>query len=301
MVAKKILVVGSSNVDFVVKTKKLPSSGETFMGESFSFIDGGKGANQAVAAKRLGGEVYFMGKIGEDGFGRSVLNTLQREQINIEMVIVDKTKLTGIAVVTVNDRGENTIVVVPGANETLSVKDFKDKITNIKDFDVIMLQLEIPLETVEYIVDVAFHNNIMVILNPAPAKELSDKFIKKLSIITPNELEAEILTGVNIDSESSAYEAAKILKSKGVDSVIITMGAKGAYLLSDEFIGWIGTSYVNVVDTTAAGDTFNGALAVALSENKSLRKAVEFACKAASYSVTKMGAQSSIPYLADIS
>ncbi len=301
MVAKKILVVGSSNVDFVVKTKRLPSSGETFIGESFSIVDGGKGANQAVAVKRLGGDVYFMSKIGDDRFGRYVLDSLQREQINNEMIIVDKSKPTGIAMITVDNKGENTIVVIPGANETLSIKDFKDKITNIKDFDVVMLQLEVPLETVEHIVDVAFHNNVIVILNPAPVKELSDDLLGKLSIITPNEIETEMLTGIHIENESTAYKAAKLLKSKDVSTVIITMGAKGAYLLSDEFIGWIGTPNVNVVDTTAAGDTFNGALAVALSENKSLRKAVEFACKAATYSVTKLGAQSSIPYRTDIS
>lgn len=290
------MVIGSTNTDMVIKAKKFPVPGETILGEQFLMNPGGKGANQAVAASRLGGIVSFLGKIGDDIFGHQAKQLLQDEGIDVGYICVDPEKPSGIALITVNQEGENMIAVAPGANGVLSPADIEPALSFLDETELVLLQLEIPLETVLYASEAAARKGKKVILNPAPATDLQDKLLKNLYMITPNETEAEILTGVQVKEEESALRAAIKLKEKGIEVVVITMGANGAFILSDEYTGMVNAPKVKAVDTTAAGDTFNGALVVALSEGKPLLQAVEFACKAASVSVTRNGAQASAPY-----
>lgn len=300
MDSKIILVIGSSNTDMVIQTKEFPAPGETILGGHFFMNPGGKGANQAVAAQRLGGKVSFLGKIGNDVFGNQAKQLLKDEGIDVSHVCVDMERPSGVALITVNSLGENSIVVASGSNGSLSRKNIEQAISEIERSEIILIQLEIPLETVEYVVEIASKISKKVILNPAPANKLADSLLRKLYMITPNETEAEILTGIRVTNEESALQAAQNLRDRGVEIAIITMGAAGAFVLSNEYKGMISSPKVKAIDTTAAGDTFNGALVVAISEKKQLRQAIEFACKAASISVTKLGAQSSIPYRKDI-
>lgn len=296
MAIKKILVVGSSNTDMVIKTRKFPAPGETILGGRFFMNPGGKGANQAVAAKRLGGMVSFVGKIGDDIFGKQAMQLLEDEGINVDFVATDPEKPSGVALITVDAKAENSIVVAPGSNGTLSSIDFDRAYSVLNESEIVLLQLEIPISTVAHIAEIASKKGKKVILNPAPADQLSDELLKNIYLITPNESEAELLTGVRASDLESAKKAASILNKKGIKVVIITMGAAGAYVLSENFTGMVNAPKVDAVDTTAAGDTFNGALAVAISEEMDLKRAVEFACRAASISVTRIGAQSSIPF-----
>jgi len=298
---KKILVVGSSNTDMVIKTHHFPAPGETILGGRFLMNAGGKGANQAVAAARLGGLVTFVGKIGNDIFGIQAVEQLEDEGINVEFVSVDPEKPSGVALITVDQKGENSIVVASGSNGTLSPADFDKALTELDESDFVLMQLEIPIPTVEYIARLAAQKQKKVVLNPAPAAVLSDELLQNLYLITPNETEAELLTGVKVTDEQSALKAASLLHKKGVEVVIITMGAAGAFLLSNGKSEIISAQRVEAIDTTAAGDTFNGALVVALSEGKTTREAIVFANKAAAISVTRIGAQSSVPYRKEIS
>ena len=292
----KIIVIGSANTDMVVRTDNLPLPGETKLGGTFFMNPGGKGANQAVAAARLGGMVTFVGKIGDDIFGKEAIQQLKNEGINVDYVAVDRENPSGIALITVNERGENSIVVAPGSNGTLSLEDINKAMSELDESEFVLIQLEIPIPTVEYIVRMAAQKQKKVILNPAPATKLSDELLKYLYLITPNETEAELLTGIKITDEKSALKAAVDLHLKGVEIVIITMGAAGAFLLVNGRWEVIKAPKVEAVDTTAAGDTFNGALAVALSEGKTIQESICFANKAASISVTRNGAQSSVPF-----
>ncbi len=295
MIMDKIFVAGSSNTDMVIKSKKFPKPGETILGGRFLMNPGGKGANQAVAAARLGGMVTFVGKIGNDIFGKQAVRLMEDEGINVENVVTDQEKPSGVAMITVDEKGENSIVVASGSNGTLNAADVEKAQEEVDKAAIILMQLEIPLDTVEYIARIGAEKNKTVILNPAPATDLSDSLLRNVSILTPNETEAELLTGVKVIDEESAAEAARQLRAKGVDTVIITLGSEGAFIYNDELAVRIPAPKVTAVDTTAAGDTFNGALAVALSEGLKLDTAVAFANKAASISVTQMGAQSSIP------
>ncbi|MDP3914150.1 MAG: ribokinase [Bacteroidota bacterium] len=297
---KKIIVIGSSNTDMVIKTKNFPAPGETILGGKFLMNSGGKGANQAVAAARLGGTVTFVGKIGDDIFGKQAVQQLENEGINVNFVVVDPENPSGVALIIVDREGENSIVVAPGSNGTLSPADFDKAIVQLNESEYILMQLEIPILTVEHIARIAVEKRKKVVLNPAPATELSDKLLKNLYIITPNETEAELLTGVKVTDEQSALKAATILHDKGVEIVIITMGAAGAFLLVNGKSEIITALKVQAIDTTAAGDTFNGALVVALSEGKTIQESIAFANKAASISVTRIGAQSSVPFRKEI-
>jgi len=296
----KIIVIGSSNTDMVIKTKKLPAPGETIMGGVFLMNPGGKGANQAVAAARLGGKVTFLTKRGNDLFGNQTVGLLMREDIDTEYIVKDPELPSGVALITVDASGENSIVVAPGSNGNLLKEDIPTDILDTEHFEILLLQLEIPLETVEYSAVLAAANGIKVILNPAPAAQLSDNLLHHTWLITPNETEAEIITGVQITDTATAAHAADMLHARGVSNVIITLGETGAYLRSESFTGLIPGIKVIPVDTTAAGDVFNGAIAVAVSEGKDLREAVIFANKAAAISVTRMGAQASAPYRNEI-
>jgi ribokinase len=297
----RILVIGSSNTDMVIKTEKLPVPGETILGGIFLMNPGGKGANQAVAASRLGGKVTFITKRGNDLFGNQAVGLLMREGIHTQYIVKDMELPSGVALITVDSTGENSIVVAPGANGNLLQEDIPESVFETTKYEILLLQLEIPINTVEYSAVAASEKGIKVILNPAPAHKLSDNLLIHTWLITPNETEAEIITGVKITDIPSAEKAAEIIMKRGVKNVIITLGEVGAYIKSENFTGLIPGIKVIPVDTTAAGDVFNGALAVALSEGKALNEAVVFANKAASISVTRMGAQASAPYRNEIS
>ena len=296
MNAKKIAVIGSTNMDMVVKTTHLPTPGETVLGGSFFMNPGGKGANQAVAVARLGGDAVFITKIGNDIFGKQSAQLFDEEGINTSHILSDHTSPSGVALITVDDDGENSIVVASGANANLTPVDVEAVLNKLTDIHIILLQLEIPMETVNFIAGYAAAKGILLIVNPAPANILSPELLKHIDIITPNTKEAEMLTGVKVKNAETAEKAALVLQKKGVKKVIITLGAKGAFVLADGEIALVPANKVEAVDTTAAGDVFNGALAVAIAEGQGIIKAVEFSCLASSLSVTKLGAQSSIPY-----
>ncbi len=261
---------------------------------------GGKGANQAVAAARLGGDVTFVAKTGDDIFGIQAVLQFGKEGIHPEFITTDPNNPSGVALIMVDDHGENCISVALGSNGTLNASDIDKAKEQIIASELVLMQLEIPLSTVEYVAEIASAAGVKVVLNPAPAQELSAKLLKSIYLLTPNESEAEILSGVEVKDEATASKAANIIKSKGVQHVIITMGSMGSFVSTDSEELMISASVVQAVDTTAAGDTFNGALVAAMAENKSIMDAVKFATKAASMSVTKMGAQASIPYRKDI-
>lgn len=293
---RKILVVGSSNTDMVIKARHLPRPGETILGGSFFMNPGGKGANQAVTIARLGGQVTFICKTGSDIFGHQSQQLFEEEGINTSYIFSDSEHPSGVALITVDKNAENCIVVASGANANLLPSDLNKADEAIAEADLILMQLEIPMETVEYVAEQGHRLGKKVILNPAPAHPLSPSLLKHLYMITPNETEAEMISGIKITDEASAIEAAKVLVGMGVQNVIITLGSKGALAYCDKDVEMVPALKVEAVDTTAAGDVFNGALTVALSEGRSLPEAVRFACKASAISVTRVGAQSSAPY-----
>lgn len=297
----QILVIGSANMDMVIQTSHFPSPGETIIGGDFSLIPGGKGANQAVAAARLGGKVCFITQLGTDLFGNNNLDNFKKEGIDTSHILQNPEQPSGVALITVNEEGENTIIVAPGANHQLKEEDILEAEEKFTATDILLVQLEIPLATVLASIKMAKKFDKKLILNPAPATDLGKEFYQGLYMITPNETEAELLSGIKIMDENSAKSAAAVLASKGVQHVVITLGASGAFVYSPDFTGILPTEKVKAVDTTAAGDTFNGALAVALAKGSGLKSAVEFALKAATLSVQRLGAQSSIPTLKELS
>ncbi|MFT4567142.1 MAG: ribokinase [Saprospiraceae bacterium] len=295
MTSKSIIVIGSTNMDMVVRTPRLPAPGETILGDSFIMNPGGKGANQAVAIARLGGEVTFVSKIGNDIFGAQSRELFKMENINSDFLMKDDDNPSGVALITVDEKGENIIVVAPGSNSNLNPEDVRSVFERIAKPDFLVTQLEIPLETVRYALEYAHSNGIRTILNPAPANlEISDIF-GLVDYITPNKSEAELLSGVKIIDLKSVELAARTLQKKGPKNIIITLGEEGAAFLENDHFEIIPGVKVEARDSTAAGDTFNGALVVALSEDKNLAKAIEFACHASAITVTRAGAQSSIP------
>jgi ribokinase len=298
---KNIVVVGSINTDMVVRSPQIPKPGETLIGNSFVTTPGGKGANQAVAAARLGGKVTLIGKVGTDAFGNTAIENFKKENIDTRFIYKDANQPSGIAIIIIDDKGENSIVVASGSNGTLSGNDITNAADTIKAAEVVLFQLETPLDTVEAGAKLAKANGKKVMLNPAPAAELSDGLLKHIDIITPNQSEAHTLTGITVSNIEEAALASNALHAKGIDMVIITMGALGAYVSSSSYTGLVnGFNAGTVIDTVAAGDTFCGGLAIALSEGKRIDDAVRFANAAAAISVTRSGAQESVPHRTEV-
>ena len=292
---KKIIVIGSSNVDMVVRTSHLPAPGETILGGEFFMNQGGKGANQAVAIKRLGGNLIFMAKLGNDVLGRQSVGYFKKEGIDTRYIALDDASACGVALISVDDHAENSIVVASGANMLLNEQDVDKMLEEMCEGDILLMQLEIPLQTVEYAARKAFGKGVKVVLNPAPARSLPKELFRHLYMVTPNRIEAEMLTGIKIANDADVEKVAEEICAMGVKNVIITLGSKGC-LIREEGVSYrIDAFKVEPVDTTAAGDTFNGALCVGLSEGMDLKQAAVMASKASSIAVTRMGAQSSIP------
>lgn len=294
---QQIMVIGSSNTDMVVKADKLPAPGETVIGGVFLMNPGGKGANQAVAAARLGADVTFVAKVGNDIFGKQAIQGFRQDKIRTEFVYSDPKNPSGVALIGVDEHGENSIMVAPGANAHLRPHEVIRALEAVPEARLLLLQLEIPLETVSAAIEQGARRGVKIVLNPAPAQLLPDEIYSYLFAITPNETETKLLTGITVEAHDpdSLREASEWFLAKGLKNVIITLGAKGAFLYNADGGQLIAAPPVTATDTTAAGDVFNGALVVALSENRTLPDAVTFACKAASVSVTRMGAQASVP------
>jgi ribokinase len=291
----RIVVVGSSNTDMIIKSPRIPKPGETILGGEFQTAAGGKGANQAIAAARAGGDVAFVARIGDDMFGRRALEGFKNEGINCEYIKFDETDPSGVALIIVDDMGENSIAVASGANANLNEKDIFAVEHLIQKADILLMQLETPLSTIQYAAKIAFNANVTVLLNPAPAKQLPFDLLKHVSILTPNEFEVESLTGIKVIDDVSAKSASITLSSMGPKVIAITLGSAGVYLHHKDFSGIIPGFKMKAIDTTAAGDVFNGVLAAVLLENSDIFKAVKFAQAAAAISVTRLGAQPSAP------
>ncbi|WP_315070411.1 ribokinase [uncultured Clostridium sp.] len=301
----KVCILGSINMDMVISINKMPLIGETIFSDNFKLAHGGKGANQAVASKRLGADVYMISKVGQDAYGNQIVNSLQEENINVTNVFRDNSKPTGTAIITVDNDGNNSIIVVPGANMNLNLEEIDKCKEVIANSDIIVAQFETPIEVTIEVFKFARENEVITILNPAPAKKIPDELLKYTDIIVPNETEATTLTGVNVQDLESAKQAANIFFDKNVKYVIITLGNKGAALISKKNGILIPAYKVNVIDSTAAGDSFIGAISTKLRKDnfdiKSLEEAVKFANKVSAITVQREGAQPSIPFLKEIS
>lgn len=296
---KNICVIGSLNMDLVVNVDTMPKPGQTIIGSNFKEVPGGKGANQAVAMARLNGNVSMIGKVGEDGFGQTLINSLKNDKVDTTYIQTAK-GATGVALITVDKNAQNSIVVSPGANFEVKEDDIDNNIEAIKNSDIVVLQLETPLNTIKYALNKAKELNKYTILNPAPAVKLDDEIIKNVDLLTPNETELEIISGVSIETEEDIQKAAQIMIEKGVKELIVTLGSKGSLYINKEKSMFKKAYKVEAVDTTAAGDSYTGALAVALSQDKCIEDAMDFASKVGALSVLKEGAQSSLPTLEDV-
>ena len=296
----KIVIIGSCNTDMVINTERLPRPGETIIGGSFFMNAGGKGANQAVAAARLGGDVCFVAKVGNDHFGSHAIEQYKAEGIDVQQISIDSEQPSGVALIMVDNKGENCIAVASGANALLSPEEINRAEEAIDNGDIVLMQLETPIETVEYAASMAHSKGKKVILNPAPALPLPETLLKNLYMIIANETEAEFISGIRITDMESVCRAADIIGDKGVENVVITLGSKGAFIKENGAYHKVPALKVKAVDATAAGDTFCGALCVALAEEKGILEAVEFANRCAAITVTRMGAQSSLPYRSEV-
>ncbi len=297
---RKIVVIGSCNTDMVISMDHLPLPGETLIGGEFFMNSGGKGANQAVAAARLGGNVSFIAKVGNDPFGKRALEQYRAEGIDVKHILTDPEQPSGVALIMVDAQGENSIAVASGANAHLTTKDINNAKEILSRADIVLMQLETPITTVEHAANVAKRSGAKVILNPAPAQPLPESLLQNLYILIANETEAEFISGTQITDMDSVARAADILCDKGVEKVVITLGSRGAFVKERGNYHQIPGLKVKAVDATAAGDTFCGALCVALAEGKNLTEAVTFANRCAAVTVTRMGAQSSLPYRSEI-
>ena len=299
-----ILVVGSLNMDLVVQMPAIPRPGETLLGGKFATFPGGKGANQAVAAARLGARVRMVGRVGGDAFGDQMLKIIQDEGIDARFIGIDAQSATGVALITVDAQGENSISVASGANFTLTSEDVRQAWQEIPDVDLLVMPLETPMETIRTAAQIAKQRQVRVILNPAPAQDLEESLLRMVDVIVPNESETERLTGQSINNEADARKAGAELLKRGVANAVLTLGENGALLVEgssgEPIFEFIPAFKVPVVDTTAAGDAFVGALATGMGEGLSLAEAVRFAGAVAALSVTRPGAQPSLPYRPEV-
>ena len=299
MSPKTILVIGSSNTDMTAKTAELPRPGETVLGGVFTMGAGGKGANQAVAAQRLGGKVKFICKVGKDMFGDNSIAQYEKEGLDTSGILRSNLP-SGVALIYVDSHAENCIVVASGANGDLTEDDIEKSRKDLEGCDILLLQLESPIPSVLKAAKIAHQAGKTVVLNPAPACPLPEELFRNIDLFIPNETELSTFSGMPVTSQEEAQAAAKAMQAKGVGKLIVTMGSKGALICEGGPSVFVPAHKVKAVDTTAAGDTFCGALCVAISEGKSLKEAAEFACAASALTVQKMGAQNSIPYRKDL-
>lgn len=297
---KKLIVLGSSNVDYILNVPHFLAPGETLSGTQYQVALGGKGANQAVAAGRSGANIQFISAVGNDPVGKNALEQFQKDNIDISAIEAIQNENTGVALIFVNDDAENMIGIYPGANAHITTDYITPHLQAIQQCDLLLMQLEIPMETIFLAAKEAKRTNACVVLNPAPAQPLSDELLSNIDIITPNETEAKILTGVDIHTLEDANRASQILHDKGIKTVIITLGKQGAWVSHNKEGKLIKGFSVKAIDTIAAGDTFNGVLATALLEDRNLEDAVKMAHAAAALSVTKKGAQPSVPLRSEI-
>ncbi|HUX97012.1 MAG TPA: ribokinase [Bacteroidales bacterium] len=293
--SKKIIVIGSTNVDFLIKTEKLPGFGETVTGGVFFQNYGGKGANQAVGAARAGGDVTFVTCLGEDLYAENLMENFNKDNIETSFVFKDHDEATGSALIMLDKDGNNYLSVASGANYKLTPEHIDKALNTILEAEMIVMQMEIPFETTSYVFEIAEKNNLKVLFNLAPARPFDLSVLKKTYAFVVNEVEASMVTGLKVETDDEIKTAAQELLKLGCKITIITLGARGSYVASSEFNGIVPAFKVKAVDTTAAGDVYCGSLAVALVEGKSLSDAVRFAGAASAISVTRLGAQPSAP------
>ncbi|WP_332402214.1 ribokinase [Vibrio metschnikovii] len=291
----QLVVLGSVNADHVLQVPTFPRPGETLHGRNYQVIPGGKGANQAVAAARLKADIGFIACVGDDAFGIESCERFKRDGMDIRGVKVQADCPTGIAMIQVSDRGENSICLSAEANDRLTAEAIEDDLPSIRAASYLLMQLETPIDGIIKAAQVAKQAKTKVVLNPAPARELPSSLLSCVDVITPNETEAQVLTGITVTDDATAQQAATVLHQQGIEIVIITLGAKGVWLSENGRGQLIPGFRVSATDTTAAGDTFNGAFVTGLLENMPLESAIKFAHAAAAISVTRFGAQTSIP------
>ena len=295
-----VIVVGSLNMDLVVRAPKIPRPGETVLGSDFKQVPGGKGANQADAASKLGAETAMLGAVGKDSMGDQLIQALKKDGVNVEMVLKKENLPTGVAAIVVEDSGNNAITVAPGANSALTPDDLSGMEKVFEKAKVMLVQLETPIDTVKASLRMARKNNVTTILNPAPATELDDEIFSLVDILTPNETELELLSGMETDSIEKVEAAGKHLLKKGVSKLIVTLGSQGSIHIEKDFVRLHPAYSVKAVDTTAAGDSFNAALAVSLAKGEPMENAITFATKVGAMTVTKHGAQTSLPLMGEV-
>ena len=291
-----IIVFGSINMDLTTYVPRLPRPGETLRGSSYITVPGGKGDNQAVAAARLGAQVKFIGRVGDDGFGREVLKIVTAENVDTSLVQVDPVHGTGLAVISVDENAENSIIIISGANIALDRSDIEKARSALKSAQVLLVQLEVNLEAALQVVKIAHELGVKVVFDPAPAQALPAEVYRQMNVITPNETETEVLLGFRPTDEASALHAADEFLKRGVGTAVIKLGSQGVYYKNFEDSGFVAPFKVNAIDSVAAGDAFNGGLAVALSEGKSMAEAVRWGAAAGALATTRQGAMPSMPY-----
>ncbi|MBQ0081381.1 MAG: ribokinase [Alistipes sp.] len=296
----KIVVIGSSNTDLVVRAERIPMLGETLLGSDFYTAAGGKGANQALAVHRLGGDLCFIAALGDDLYGRNTLDMLTQNGIDTSHIVIKQGAASGVALICVDKNGNNAIAVAAGANMLLSKEDVYGFRKEIESAEYLLMQLESPMDTILYASSLAAGTSCRVVLNPAPAATVPDELLRGLFLITPNETEASAISGIEIRSDEDLHAICSFFHSKSVQNVIITLGEKGSYLSSQGREALVPAIKVQAVDTTAAGDTFTGAVLAALSNGSLLYDAVSFATRASALAVTRVGAQPSIPFINEL-
>ena len=297
---KPVVVVGSLNMDLVMRTPRVPVGGETLHGHEFSTLPGGKGANQAVACARLGAKVAMIGQVGNDGFGTTLRDGLAADGIDVNGVLQTSAVGTGVAMILVEDIGQNRIVLAAGANGALTPDDIDAQTALIGGAAMVVLQLEVPMPVVERAIAIAHSAGVPVLLNPGPAKPLAEPLWSQIDLLIPNESEAELLSGIAVTDAASAYTAARVFRQRGVKCVLITLGANGVAVIDDAGERHLPAHVVKAVDTTAAGDTFIGGLTAGLVEGMAMDEAVALGQRASALCVTRHGAQPSIPYRREI-